>query len=230
MNTSKTKIMSNTNREKIYVNQLEIEYVNEYVYLGQIISPNDQTNKEVDRRVCNTWKRFWALKDVMKNRDIPMTVKTKLHDTCILPCMIYGCQTWALTKSNMKKLETCQHGIERSILHIKRRDRQRLVTIRAKTKIYDVKTKIREQKWRWCGHMARNKFRKWTNDITDWYPRDGKRKRGRQHLRWYRWEGCAVPRSRLHGYHHLAYFFRETALLCFGKKGKTGSVITGTET
>lgn len=184
MSTTKTKIMSNANREKIYVNQLEIEYVNEYVYLGQIISPNDQNNKEVDRRVCNTWKRFWALKEVMKNRDIPMTAKTKLHDTCILPCMIYGCQTWALTKRNMEKLETCQHGIERSILHIKRKDRQRLVTIRAKTKIYDVKTKIREQKWRWCGHMARNKFRKWTNDITDWYPRDGKRKRGRQHLRW----------------------------------------------
>ncbi|XP_028043817.1 uncharacterized protein LOC114253223 [Bombyx mandarina] len=39
-------------------------------------------------------------------------------------------------------------------------------------------------KWRWSGHMIREKKEKWTSLITEWYPRDGKRNRGRQTKRW----------------------------------------------
>ncbi|KOB71928.1 Endonuclease-reverse transcriptase [Operophtera brumata] len=37
---------------------------------------------------------------------------------------------------------------------------------------------------RWMGHTMRSNKTKWTYDTTVWYPRDGKRSRGRPVKRW----------------------------------------------
>ncbi|XP_022833711.1 uncharacterized protein LOC111361551 [Spodoptera litura] len=67
MNLTKTKIMTNAQEtvyhEQITVNNEEIEYVKEYIYLGQLISTEDCMKKEIERRITNTWKRFWSLKE-----------------------------------------------------------------------------------------------------------------------------------------------------------------------
>ncbi|XP_041985051.1 uncharacterized protein LOC121737438 [Aricia agestis] len=91
MNISKTKAMTNSSKtHEIIVNMQKIEYVNEYIYLGQLISPNKTMDKEIDRRIANTWKRYWSLSEVMKDRDMPMKAKRKVYNTCILPCLTYG--------------------------------------------------------------------------------------------------------------------------------------------
>ncbi|KAJ8712370.1 hypothetical protein PYW07_000868 [Mythimna separata] len=73
--------------------------------------------------------------------------------------------------------------MERSMLGVKRRDRIRNINIRKKTKIQDVTLKIKRLKWKWSGHMIRGK-EKWNKILTQWYPREGNRKRGRQQKRW----------------------------------------------
>lgn len=131
MNTTKTKIMTNSPRtETITINNEQIEYVNEYIYLGQLISTADTMQKEIDRRIANTWKRFWSLSEVMKNEEMPMTAKRKVFNCCILPCLSYGCQTWALTENLLNKLKVCQNGIERSVIGVKRIDRVKLHDIK----------------------------------------------------------------------------------------------------
>ncbi|GBP54271.1 hypothetical protein EVAR_36487_1 [Eumeta japonica] len=40
------------------------------------------------------------------------------------------------------------------------------------------------QKWRWTGHMMRDIRGKWSKAMTEWYPRDANRSRGRQRRRW----------------------------------------------
>lgn len=184
MNMSKTKVMTNKEKLPIIVNDNTIDYVEEYTYLGQIISPKDLTTKEVENRTSIAWKRYWSFKEIMKNPCIPINAKKRVFNSCILPSMTYGCQTWSLTKHNMHKLEVCQHNIERSMLNIKLRDKIKLKIIRKQTKTTDVKYCIRKLKWKWTGHMIRNKKDKWTKDITEWCPRQNKRKRGRQRRRW----------------------------------------------
>jgi hypothetical protein len=183
MNTEKTKVMTNRQKIPIKIDQGIIEYVDEYVYLGQIISVSDIMDKEVDRRIANAWKRYWGLKEVMKNKNLSMAPKRKLFDTCILPVLTYGCQTWALTKKQLSKLKVCQHSMERSMMGVKRKDKKRLDEIRGQTRIEDITVKIRKLKWKWTGHMMRGKD-KWSRTATIWYPRDHKRKRGRQFKRW----------------------------------------------
>lgn len=184
MNPAKTKVMTNAVKENIIIGQEIIEYVDDYVYLGQLISIKDQYSKEINRRICNTWKRYWSLKEIVKNETIPMAMKSKLYDTCILPCLTYGCQTWPATKKNNQKLEVCQRNMERSMLNIKLRDRWTTSKIRKRTKVSDVSKKIRKLKWNWTGHIMRTNKGKWTKDVMEWYPRNGKRNRGGQIKRW----------------------------------------------
>ncbi|XP_028168072.1 uncharacterized protein LOC114358336 [Ostrinia furnacalis] len=67
MNINKTKIMTNHLRQQINVSGLCIEYVNEYIYLGKQLSFGTKNNEdEVDRRINCTWKKFWALKEILK--------------------------------------------------------------------------------------------------------------------------------------------------------------------
>ncbi|CAH2099135.1 unnamed protein product [Euphydryas editha] len=119
MNISKTKLMTNKTEVNIEVDEEEIEYIKEYIYLGQVISVEDLSIKEVERRVNNTWQRYWSLREIMKNKSIPISEKKTVYNICILPCLTYGCQTWVLTHKIEHKLGVCQRGMERSMLGLR---------------------------------------------------------------------------------------------------------------
>lgn len=184
MNTTKTKLMTNSTKDQVEIDGNIITYVDEYDYLGQIISTKDQTDKEIERRVTNSWRKFWSLKEVLKSKEIDIKYKFKVLNMCIVPVITYGCQSWSLTKKHFKKLDVCQNSMERSVLNIKLKDKVKLTTIKSKSKTKKVTDIVKQQKWRWTGHMMREKIDKWTKDIVEWYPREGKRKKGRPYLRW----------------------------------------------
>ena len=140
--------------------------------------------REVERRIANGWRRYWSLKEAMKDKKLHIHMKSKLFNTCILPVLTYGCQSWALTQEMTNKLATCQYAMERSMLNVKKSDRLKNRVIRNKTKTIDVTLKIRRLKWRWAGHKIRG-HDKWSKKVTRWYPKEGKRKRGRPLKRWH---------------------------------------------
>lgn len=116
----------------------------------------------------------------MKSQELDIKIKKKKFDTCILPCITYGCETWALTKYHRDKLVRCQRGM----LGLKLKNKVRSVDIRRKTKLTDILSRIDQLKWRWAGHMLHCKKEKWSKQVTVWYPRDGARSRGRKPWRW----------------------------------------------
>ncbi|XP_045484950.1 uncharacterized protein LOC110996663 [Pieris rapae] len=135
MNTEKTKVMTNSRKEKVLLNNNIIEYVDEYLYLGQTISMTDSTTKEIDTRIAKAWKSFWALKEVMKNKKTSMVIKRKVFNTCVLPVLTYGSQTWAPTKAQYTKLQVCQRAMERCMIGKTRRDKIKNTVLRKITKI-----------------------------------------------------------------------------------------------
>ncbi|GFS21008.1 endonuclease-reverse transcriptase [Elysia marginata] len=44
----------------------------------------------------------------------------------------------------------------------------------------DIIKYVAKQKWKWAGQAARLKDNRWTQRVTEWQPRNGKRSRGRQ--------------------------------------------------
>ena len=64
-------------------------------------------------------------------------------------------KTWKPTKPIENKLRSAQRGIERSMLGISLRAKKRASCIRENTRVKDILVAIKEQKWRWAGHVAR---------------------------------------------------------------------------
>ena len=63
------------------------------------------------------------------------------------------------------------------MLGISLRDRKRSTWIRKVTGVKDIIQVVKQQKWRWAGHLARREDNRWSKRLTDWCPRDSKRSR-----------------------------------------------------
>jgi hypothetical protein len=189
MNKKKTKIMCNVvaqrePRKGITIDGERLEEVDEYKYLGRMLTPRNEMSTEINQRITAGWRRFGQYSHFLKNRNIPNCLKKKIMDTVILPSLTYGAETWALTKQQSRKLAAAQRSMERSTLNITLRDKIRNETIRAKTKVKDVTKEAREKKSSWAGHVARMKNDRWAKMTTEWTPREGKRARGKPKRRW----------------------------------------------
>ena len=183
MNISKTKIMVEYNTP-IYVNNTQIENGESYVYLGQRFSLRDKSqDKDILRRITAGWTAYAKHRDIFKS-NFAICLKRKVYNSCVLPAMTYGAETWSLTKQAQKKLAAAQTKMERSMLNITYHDRKTNTWVRAKTGVTDVIKTTRRMKWSWAGHISRLKDDRWTKRITTWEPYGRKRLRGRPAKRW----------------------------------------------
>lgn len=183
MNINKTKFMASTEHQFIEVNQNKVEQVKNYVYLGQLIAIEERTEQEIERRRSLAWKKYWSLKKILKSK-VSTKLKTKILRTCVFPTLIYGCQTWAPTTSQMNKLKSTQTTMYRSILGIKKRDKIRNSVLHERMKLETLEKTIKRLKLNWAGHVARLDETRWAKQLTKWIPMGRKRKRGRQRKRW----------------------------------------------
>ena len=158
--------------------------MDQYKYLGQTVKLDEHTREEVNIRIKAGWSCFGRYKDILCDQKLPMSLRSKMFNQCVLSSMSYGAETWTTTKHLEQKLSTAQRAMERRMLNITLRDKIRNSDIRKQTKVYDIIEKIKKAKWRWAGHIARREDNRWTKRLTEWQPRTGKRNRGRQKRRW----------------------------------------------
>ncbi|CAH2086075.1 unnamed protein product [Euphydryas editha] len=130
-----------------------------------------------------TWRKYWSYKEILKSK-LSTKLKKKVMDSSLLPCLLYGAQTWIFTKNTLLKIRTCQRAMERSILGIKTIDKVNSTKIRYKTKVIDALQHAQRLKWKWAGHIARSSEERWPKRVTKWIGPEGKRRRGRPKARW----------------------------------------------
>lgn len=182
----KTKWMKNKHCkfQTVKLNNNIVEEVDSYTYLGQTIRMDNDIKQEIMRRKRAAWTSFNQIKTTITNPEIELNIRSNLFNSNILPALTYGSETWSITKKEEESLRTTQRAIERRICNISKREHRRHSIIRKKSQVKDVQETIYENKRRWAGHIARMKDNRWTARVTDWYPRNGKRKPGRPPTRW----------------------------------------------
>ena len=186
INWTKTKMMRNahTNNGRLMVDNHEIQEVQSYIYLGQRLSLQEKDmNQEISRRIQAGWLAYNNNK-VVFGSNIPISLKRKVFNQCVLPAMTYASETWTTTKQMEDRLARSQRQMERKLLGLTWQDRKTNEWIRSKTKVVDILGTIKCKKLKWAGHIARMKDDRWTYQITNWRPRDGKRRQGRPSKRW----------------------------------------------
>lgn len=183
MNYNKTKIMSQE-QTNITIQNQRTENVEHYIYLDHHIrlgKSNQEAEIKIRTQLPTNMGRFAY---ILKNNSIPINLKRKVYDTCILPVSTYGLETMSLTKKSAKKLETTQRAMERNMLGVSLRDKIRNTELRRRTKVRDIVEEVAKMKWRWAGHIARYDDNRWTRRVLEWKPRETKRNLGRPQKRW----------------------------------------------
>ena len=113
-----------------------------------------------------------------------MKHKRRLFDMCVLPAMLYGCETWAATKKQLEILAVAQRRMERRMAGTSLRDRRTNKWLRGVTKVRDVIDEAHFRKWSYAWRVAKMDPTLWTRQLVDWDPREAKRSRGRPRRRW----------------------------------------------
>ena len=185
MNKKKTKVMFNNyiQIERIDIQGEALERVDEYVYLGQLIQTNPSLEQEVKRRIRLGWSAVGKQGNILRG-SLPLCLKRKVFNQCVLPVMTYGSETWTLTKPLERKLRSAQRGMERLMLGVTIMDKKNCKWIREQTKVDDIIKTVKTLKWQWAGHICRRDDERWTKRVTDWEITNIKRPKGRPYTRW----------------------------------------------
>ena len=107
MNIAKTKVMVVDNTT-IYVNNVLIENVQGYVYLGQHYSLKEKNqDKEIQRRIMEGWAPYAKLRDIFKS-NLAICLKRQVCNPCVLPYMTYGAEIRGQDNKEKHKLDSKQ--------------------------------------------------------------------------------------------------------------------------
>ena len=140
---------------------IRIETVESFKYLGTVMSQNAGMAEEVTARIGAANRCYYSLTDLFKRRSISRKTKLRIYNTVIRPLLIYGCETWSLTKALEKRFEVFENAVLRRIegpiydqeTNEWRRRHNR--EIRNSTKQPNVCDVIRSRRLQWAGHVAR---------------------------------------------------------------------------
>ena len=151
--------------------------------MDQMVTKDHDQEHELRRRIGLGWTAFGKLDSIMQNKRIPLRLKMKVHNECILPVIMYGSETWSLSKTQLQKIITTQCEMEWIMMGLSLHDRKSASWICSKTGVIDVIHQIHTNMHQWAGHVSQLKDNRWTKHVTEWCPQDHKQPRG--HPKWH---------------------------------------------
>ena len=85
---------------------MAVEIVDKFTYLGCQIDHTGTSETEVLRRIAITRDRMKSLDRNIWHSKISNITKIRLYNVYILPVLLYGAETWTLTKVLSAKIDS----------------------------------------------------------------------------------------------------------------------------
>ena len=124
------------------------------------------------------WNRLRKVSGVICNKRLPARLKRKVYNSVVRPAIVYGLETVAVTKKQVKEIEVAETKMLRFAMGVTRKDKIRNEYIRSAVKVERLEMKMREGRLRWYGHVMRRDQEYIGRKMME-MGLPGKRKRGR---------------------------------------------------
>ena len=111
--------------------------------------------------------------------------KIRIFGTNVKSVLLYGSETWRVTKTNTNKLQTFINKCLRNVLQIRWPEMILNEELWERTGQEQIITEIKRRKWGWICHTLRKPATNTTRQALSWNPQ-GKRKVGRPRQTWRR--------------------------------------------
>ena len=184
INAKKTKIMktdTTLTAPNITVGNDTIENVEQFEYLGSMITANGDNSKEVKRRLAMALKKLQQMRSLWNGTN--RNTKVRLLRTCIFPIATYGSETWTMNNSIEKYINAFELKCYRRILKISWTEKRTNKSVLEELKISEnwLLNNIKSRKLKYFGHIKRHDS---IEKIILEGVVPGKRRRGRPKRRW----------------------------------------------
>ena len=196
ISAEKTKIMSNTHaneaKNDIIVNGSSLQHVNQFIYLGALVTDNG-SKSEILSRMAKAQSSLSKLKVVWDDKCISLSSKIRLLRSMVISVFLYACESWTLDAYLEKRVASFEMICLRQLLGIDYRQRISNDSVRAMltAKIgrhQELLEIVKTRKLKWFGHTTRSDAlaktclqgtvrggrsrgrprKKWSDNITEW--------------------------------------------------------------
>ena len=154
VNWRKTKMMRVARESEeceVKIREETIEQVDAMKYLGVMISSDGSMEKEVEARIGSATQVIGGMSEiVLRRKELSRNTKLKVMNATMMPTLLYGCETWSLSKKLQSRIQATQINVLRRIEGLSKLDRVRNVDIREKLRqegVLDM-VKSRQERWR----------------------------------------------------------------------------------
>ncbi|KAJ4439417.1 hypothetical protein ANN_07541 [Periplaneta americana] len=181
------KKISGVCNKDIIINGQKYEEVDSFKYLGVLITQENTADTDMRQRIAGGNRCLRALNKTLRARCISKKAKLTLYKTVVRPIVLYGSETWTLSKKMEQQLMTWERKILRKIYGSKYENghwRIRYNTeLKTQYKSPDIVAEIKARRLEWLGHVIRMNDQRIPKKILNTKP-EGRRNIGRQKLRW----------------------------------------------
>lgn len=163
--------------------ELSLEKVDRFCYLGELLSCNGDVDTAVTARMRGAWNKFRELSPILTAKKVSLKVKGKIYVSCVRSCMLYGSETWAVTAKEVSKLQRTEMRMIRWMSNVSLIDKKRSSEMRKKMGVEPIDVVMRRNRLRWFGHVQRRNEDEWLKRCTKMEV-PGKKPRGRPRSTW----------------------------------------------
>lgn len=144
----------------------KVEQVDEFCYLGSMITQDNRCNREI-RRIVLAKKAFNNKYNMLACKHLDKEVRKEFAKTFVWSTLLYGSESWTISKRERKQLEGVEMWIWRRMTHTRWIDRKTNgEVLREIGEQRNLMEAMERRKIKYIGHVIRhNKF---LAEILEW--------------------------------------------------------------
>ena len=152
---------------KVVYNGLPLNNVHQFRYLGSQTEASGGCELELEYRIGYASGAFKAHSGIWKNMIFCLDFKIRLFKVCILSILLYGCESWKMTRKMVRNLRGFTARCFARITNV------RVAAMEDVVHYVDVILMVERRRWKWLGHAirmskSRNPYR--CLDLLDYQP------------------------------------------------------------
>ena len=168
----------------ILIEDVTLDVVDTFTYLGSTISGNLTLDVELDRRLGKASSVMARLQTrVWENKSLTIRTKIQVYQACVVSTLLYGSESWTTYMTQEHRLNVFHMRCLRRILGISWQDHITNESVLQRADIPSMYSLMSQRRLRWLGHTHRMDDGRLPKDIMYGQLENGTRKRGRPRLR-----------------------------------------------
>ena len=89
--------------------------MDEFNYLGSIVTSNGNVDKEVASRIGKAIAAYGSMKHLWGRKDISTKLKVRLYKALIRPVLLYSCESWPAKIQILDRMRSFEYRCLRKI-------------------------------------------------------------------------------------------------------------------